>query len=340
MRKFLLATAAAVAIATPAAARDNSLYIGVEGGVLFPRDNDADADVDFTTTNATVPPGGTLPGGIPAGPADTEFDDVFGLDYKTGLDVDAIVGYDFGMFRVEGELGWKRASINDFEIDNSDIAALNAALNRPSAAPDPGAPGLAALTANDFDVDGRVRVLSGMINALLDFGGDEGFGGYVGGGFGRASVKMFGDSDSAWAWQLIAGVRTAISPNIDIGLKYRYFQTGNVNIGEDAAFAFAGNPNRLTVGPAPGVLVDQTTSAVLDTDFENKFRSHSLLASLIFNFAAAEPPPPPPPPPAPAAPPPPATITCPDGSVILATSTCPPPPPPPPPPVERGERGR
>ena len=341
MRKILLATAATaataavLAIATPAAARDGSGYVGIEAGVLFPQDFDSDADVDFTTTQTPATPAG------PAGPADTNFDNIFAIDFKTGYDIDLIAGYDFGMFKIEGELAHKRASVNDFEIDDTDLAALNAALNRPSAAPDPGAPGLPALTANDVDLDGRVSVLSGMINGLIDFGADDGFGGYVGAGFGRARVKLFGESDSAWAWQLIAGVKTAISPNIDIGLKYRYFRTGKLDFSEDDAFALAGNPNAVTVTtPGGPVVVNQTTNALINTDLEENFSSHSLLLSLVFNFGEPAPPPPPPPPPMAPAAPPPATITCPDGSVILATSTCPPPPPPPPPPVERGERGQ
>ena len=59
---------------------------------------------------------------------------------ERGIDVDAIIGYDFGMFRLEGEIGYKRAKVDDFEIDNSDIAALNATLNRPSGLGDPGTP--------------------------------------------------------------------------------------------------------------------------------------------------------------------------------------------------------
>jgi opacity protein-like surface antigen len=332
MRKLLLATAAAVVIATPAAAKDNSGYVGIEGGVLIPRDNDADLIVDYSTTQDPAAP--VLPV-----PLDTTFDNAFGVDYKLGYDLDLIAGYDFGMLRVEGELGYKRASLDDFEIDDSDIAALNAALNRPSVAPDPGAPGLPALTSTDFDLSGHVTVLSGMVNALLDFGDEAGFGAYAGGGFGRARVKLLGDSDNAWAWQLIAGLRYAISPNIDVGLKYRYFQTGNVNLGDDAAFALAGNPALID---ADGTPVTQTTNAVVATNSSNKFRSHSLLLSLVYNFASAEAPPPPEPAPPPPPPPPapPATQTCPDGTVILATSTCPaPPPPPPPPPTERGERG-
>jgi opacity protein-like surface antigen len=341
MRKTLLLTAAALAVvATPAAARDGSGYFGIEGGLLFPKDQDADLNVDYTTTNVVVG-GGTVPANTPAGPADTEFNNAFGLDYKRGIDLDAIIGYDFGAFRVEGELAYKRTKLNEVEFDSGDLAAINAALNRPAGTGDPVVPGNPAIVAADYDLGGRATVLSGMVNALADFGDENGVSFYAGGGFGRARLRAFGDSDSAWAWQLIAGVRYAISPNIDLGLKYRYFRTGNMELA-DETIALPGNANALTVTTPNGpVIVNQTTNAVAFADYENKFRTHSLLASLIFNFgAAAEAPLPPPPPPPPVVEAP-ATQTCPDGSVILATISCPlPPPPPPPPPVERGERGQ
>jgi hypothetical protein len=114
------------------------------------------------------------------------------------------------------------------------------------------------------------------------------------------------------AWQLIAGARAPLSENIDAGIKYRYFSAGD--------------------------FVDKDVSGF---QARTKLKSHSILASLIFNFGAAAAPPPPPPAPVEAPPPPPpapATQTCPDGTVIPATETCPAPPPPPPPPPS-GERG-
>ncbi|HVM36923.1 MAG TPA: outer membrane beta-barrel protein, partial [Sphingomicrobium sp.] len=275
MRKYLFAAAAAAAIATPAAARDGSGYFGIEGGILFPRSNDADTRVVFTTTQTPATPA------APAGPANRQFSDAFGIDYKRGADLDAIAGYDFGAFRLEAELGYKRAKLDDFNVDNAFVTALNTALNRPSAPPDPGAPGLAPLTGGSFDLDGRVRVLSLMANALLDFGNEDGLSFYGGGGVGRARVRMLGDRDSAWALQGIAGIRYALSPGMDIGLKYRYFRTGNLDIATNSAQAFAGNPDRFVVGTTN---VDRTTNAQVFSDFEQKFRSHSLLASLIFNF--------------------------------------------------------
>ncbi len=66
------------------------------------------------------------------------------------------------MFRIEAELGRKRAKLDNFEVDGDFLNALNVALNRPSVAPDIGAPGGAAVTAGDLDLDSRVKVRSIM----------------------------------------------------------------------------------------------------------------------------------------------------------------------------------
>ena len=275
MRSYLLAAAAAVAIATPALARDGSPYVGIEGGAMIVED--FDLDVNSTRSGTS-----------------TRFNNGQSIDFGYGLDVDAIAGYDFGFFRLEGELGYKRLNVDSVTLD-------------------PGFASNIGVVNNNFDISDNSSVISLMGNALLDFEGDDGWAGYVGGGVGRARVKLAGDRDSAFAWQLIAGVRRAVSANIDVGLKYRYFRVTELDFEDDFGTARFNSSGKLT--------------------------THSLLASLIFNFA-----PPPPPPiivePAPPPPPPPATQTCYDGSVILATDICPQPPveaPPPPPAIpERG----
>jgi opacity protein-like surface antigen len=272
MREYLLAAAAATAIATPAVARDESGYVGIEGGAMVVQDMDHDLNFEDEALGSV--------------------DDLISIDHKYGVDIDAIAGYDFGMVRAEAELGWKRASHDEYDV-GGDL----------------------------FDGDGRTSVLSLMGNVLLDFGNDDSWSGYVGGGVGLARTRVqLNDvgriSDTGFAWQSIAGVRHPISDNIDVGLKYRFF---NAKVDDSVDLT------DLDFGPG---------------DIESRFRSHSLLASLIFNFGAPPAPPPPaPPPPPPPAPPAPATQTCPDGSVILATDTCPVPPPPPPPPTAQPERG-
>jgi opacity protein-like surface antigen len=308
MRKYLFAGAAALAFAAaPAAAtNDNSGYVGVEGGILFPKSQTVQGQVVFTGTGQTNVTQTT----------------VGDYRYKKGLDLDFVGGYDFGMFRLEGELGYKHAKPKSFGPDQAFVTAINTGA------------GTTFTTTSDFGLNSSASVYSAMLNGLLDLGGNGGIGGYAGAGVGYANVKQFGDSKGGLAWQLIAGAYAPVSSNIDIGLKYRYFHAKANDASNDFAFAAAGTTCGATAC-LPGV-------ATFSND--SKFTSHSLLASLIYNFggavAAAAPPPPPPPPPAPVEAP--ATQTCPDGSVILATSTCPAPPPPPPPPapVERGERGR
>ena len=222
---------------------------------------------------------------------DDIFDEDFSIEHKMGVDGDMIAGYDFGMVRAEAELGYKRSEHDEYDDGTGTL-----------------------------DGDGRSSVYSLMLNAMADLGPDEGFQFYGGAGIGFAQViHVLEEEDVAgalklkdrgFAWQLIAGVRTPISQYFDVGLKYRYFDAGNVS--------------------------DRDEGIELDSEF----KSHSLLVSLIHNFNAPLPPPPPvvvaaPPPP----PPPPATQTCPDGSVVLATDVCPMPPPPPPPPPPEPERG-
>ena len=175
MRKYLfLAAAAAAAIASPAAARDGSMYAGIEGGLWGPQDTSISVDALF--------PASTVPG-RPTGL--NHYDDAADIHYRRGWDADVLAGYDFGMFRVEGELGYKRASIRDVEFTQPLLDGFNAALNLNP-----------ALTNDDIEVGGHVRVLSAMLNGLLDFGDDAGWRGYAGGGFGYASVH---DSAAATA---------------------------------------------------------------------------------------------------------------------------------------------
>jgi opacity protein-like surface antigen len=290
MRKYLMAATLLAAAATPAFAASDGPYVGIEGGATFPQSSDLDVILNHGTTS-------------------TSFNDGYKVKYKTGYDIDAIAGYKLGFIRLEGEAGYKRAKVKSFGVSAPLITDVGTAAGVP-------------VTPADFGVGNHIGITTLMANALLDgdFGG--GFGGYVGGGAGHAWASFSGDKDNAWAFQGIAGLRYAVSPNVDVGMKYRYFHTGK--LGFDDGF---------TVNAVPF-----TTSA------KGNYDSHSLLASLVYNFNSREAAPPPIPAAAPAPPPPPPaapeTQTCPDGSVILTTSTCPAPPPPPPAPTERGERGR
>jgi len=289
MRKLLIAGAlVSTALATPAFARDGSVYAGLDGGLVRPY------KFDLRFHNAT-----------------TDVSNAMRIRHKLGFDVDGVVGYDFGMFRLEGELAYKRAELKDALIDRNALIAVL----------EPGGNG-------DPDALGQTRVVSGMVNALLDLGSEDTINFSVGGGIGYARVRYktdisppsalgFAGSDSAIAFQGIAEARTPLTRNVDLGVKYRYFQTARLHY---------------------GTFCESTCGIVPPYDLSGKWKSNSIMLSVRYNFWSP-PPPPPPPPPLPPPPPPPATQTCPDGSVIPATDTCPAPPPPPPPPPPAPERG-
>ena len=95
MRKLAIAMAlASTALATPAVARDNSWYVGVEGGLMLVEDGDFDATALIGNRVAV---------------------DAVVIDHKTGRRFDLIGGYDFGVFRAEVEAGYKRASLDEID---------------------------------------------------------------------------------------------------------------------------------------------------------------------------------------------------------------------------------
>ncbi len=261
MRKFAISLAlASTALASPALARDKQWYVGVDGGAMLVED----LDLKITPIPVTVGAVTTTPSPRSAV-----------LDLKKGFDFGGVVGYDFGGFRLESEVSYRKA-------------AMSAARGTtPFINPGPGT----ALVGGNVPVNGNANALSFMLNGLLDFGDDDGLQGFVGGGVGVARVDVntiyaspsyLNDSDTGLAWQALAGVRAPLSDNWDVGLKYRFFNAPKVD------------------------LVDRFGNNV-----QTRFRSHSIMGSLIYNFGGA----PEPVPVAPAAP---------------VTPEAPPPPPPPP----------
>ena len=255
MRSLLVVSVSALAfVAAPAAARNGAWYVGGEFGAVMPED-----------TPVVFSPG---------------FD--VKIDHNIGFDGSLFVGYDLGAFRIEAESSYQRASLDEFQ--NSFLIST---------------PGT-TIPIGKHKVDGSASALSFMVNGMLDFGDDDGISGFVGGGVGIARIDYnnlrafsnqpayIDDSDSHFAWQVVAGVRAAVSDHVDVTLKYRFFNVSDLQF-ED-------------IGGFKG---------------DSRFRSHSLLGGITFNFggapehslveqpplppaevippAAATPPPPPPP---------------------------------------------
>ncbi|WP_234002350.1 outer membrane protein, partial [Erythrobacter sp. AP23] len=235
MRKFVIGMAmASTALASPALAKDDSWYIGAEFGAMLVEDTNLD---------------------INGGP------DSHAVDYEYGFDGGGYVGYDFGSFRLEAEVSYRSADVDSIAVGGAGL---------------PYGPG-AVLAPGSYTAGGDVNSLAFMLNGLFDFGPDDGLQGYVGGGVGvaRTSYEVtpfanlassIDDSDSGLAWQLLAGVRAPLTDNVDVGLRYRFF-----NAQDNELVDIGGNT------------------------LEDTFTSHSLMGTLEYNFGAPPPPPPPPP---------------------------------------------
>ena len=173
------------------------------------------------------------------------------------------------MFRLEGELGYKHAKVKSFGPSDAFVTAINTGA------------GTTFVSTNDFGLADSASVYSGMVNALLDLGGNGGIGGYVGAGAGYANVKQFGDSHGGFAWQLIAGAYAPVSSNIDIGLKYRFFRGPSSSASE--TFVFPAGTAACGTAASPFTCSGGTATFFNDS----RFSSHSLLASLIYSFGSA-----------------------------------------------------
>ena len=168
MRKLaIMAALATTALATPAVARDHSWYVGVDAGAMIVEDTKLDFSNDLGA----------------------DVNDAIILNYKLGYDIGLNGGYDFGGFRLEGELAYKHAGIDEATFDSGIIGGTS---------------------QQTFSADGAGSVFSAMVNGYLDFGDDDGWSGFVGAGGGLAKIKHDlddsgdniddDDSDGVFAW--------------------------------------------------------------------------------------------------------------------------------------------
>ena len=101
MRKLAVAMAlASTALASPALARDDAWYVGVEGGVMIVED--LTLDIGTIDNAATV-------------------------NHDTGSDFGGFVGYDFGGFRAEVEVSYRNAGGESINVGAGGIPSAAAA---------------------------------------------------------------------------------------------------------------------------------------------------------------------------------------------------------------------
>ncbi|MBV1918960.1 MAG: outer membrane beta-barrel protein, partial [Sphingomonadaceae bacterium] len=174
MRKLVLGLAmASTALATPATARDDTWYVELDFGAMIVENSDFDD-------------GNTI------------------LDSDHGFDAGAIVGHDFGPYRLEAEASYRKADNDTLGLPTRSIG-------------------------------GDANALSFMLNGLLDFGDDDGLQAFLGGGGGVSRVSynvgsLLDSEDSGFAWQVLAGLRAPLTDTIDVGIKYRYHNVNGLKL--------------------------------------------------------------------------------------------------------------
>jgi OmpA-OmpF porin, OOP family len=239
MRKLTIGLVlASTALASPALARDDQWYVGVDGGAMLVEDLKLDV--------------GTVSDGI-------------AIDNRTGYDFGGLVGYDFGGFRLETEVSYKKADPKSIATNGTFIGG--AAPIRGSFTDTAG--DLSALSfmlngmfdfGDDDGLQGFVGAGIGVARVQLSNSVDLSDGNFV------------DDSDTGLAWQALAGIRAPLSDSWDVGLKYRYFNAPKVNlvdnIGRDLEtkmrshslmgsliYNFGGEADPMPVAPPPPPVV-------------------------------------------------------------------------------------
>ncbi len=145
---------------------------------------------------------------------------VLSTNYDPGASLGGFWGYEFGNFRVDGELAIRINKIN----------SLN------------GAP-----------IDGDTSAFSYMVNGYFDFPTNGPVKPYIGGGIGFATVSIdwhvpgffpfsqvsiADDSDSGVAYQFSAGIGYEINPRTTVSFGYRYFATEELQMMFDSGTPF------------------------------------------------------------------------------------------------------
>lgn len=231
-RLALLATTtlAVLVAAAPAEAKGSGWYLNISGGANWSND-DSFAVVNTASSDSFS----------------------FNPNADTGFIVSGAVGMSLDNvlqgLRAEVEVGYREDKVDGAWASDTDTSA------------DP--------TGNDAGtLDYTHSTFSVLANAWYDFdiGGVKP---YVGGGIGWADSDLDGNfvggtvpalstSDSGFAWQLGAGVNFSISPNMMLGVGYRYFRGPEVTV----------------LPPDTG----NTTSSEVDDE------SHSAVVSLTFGM--------------------------------------------------------
>lgn len=147
--------------------------------------------------------------------------------FNPGFATDIAAGYNFGMFRLEAEVGYQRNEINKITVCyEGSCGSGNSSADATS--------------------------ISGLANVYIDFVNGSPFTPYISGGIGVAridanDVRVDGTlisnrstNGTVFAYQAGVGLAFAINQHLAIDLKYRYFATADLDVG-NGKYTFKSN---------------------------------------------------------------------------------------------------
>jgi OOP family OmpA-OmpF porin len=171
-----------------------------------------------------------------------------------GYAVLGFAGYNFGFFRLEGELGYRRHDVKSLTVVND--GGIGGKL------------GIGSLTGVSTHPAGHVSAVSLMMNGFFTIVPSWRVSPYIGGGIGPANVTLYKlavagttvaeGSDGRLAGQGIVGLGGKINEQVSLGLDYRYFLT-----------------------------LDPTFKDASGAPFRSHYRTQNVLLSVVYHFGAS-----------------------------------------------------
>jgi opacity protein-like surface antigen len=130
-------------------------------------------------------------------------------EFDTGIGFEAAMGYDFGMYRIEGEIGYRKNDVDTFSALGVSVPA-----------------------------DGDLDALSFMANGYLDFENQTALTPFIGAGIGwsvvsTSDISVWGipvvgnRKDTVFAYQFGVGVGYSATDSLIIDIAYKYFATSD-----------------------------------------------------------------------------------------------------------------
>jgi len=141
-------------------------------------------------------------------------------DFDTGYGLSGSIGHAWGLFRVEGELSYRKNDLSQLEATSITLAGI----------------GTFTGSLGTVDLGGDISSLGFMVNAYRDFKTKGKWAPFVMAGIGGASINLdvtsiagaattYDESDLVFAYQAGAGIGYNFTPTVSANFQYRFFGT-------------------------------------------------------------------------------------------------------------------